>query len=1071
VKQVAGRKRIGLLLASVHSGVSRKSWKDFARVAALENASLFIFPGGRLNAGKDFENLRNHVYRLVNDGNLDGCISWSSTIRYGQSKEEFEEFHARLDPLPYVTVAFKSPGHPCVDFDAYKGMKSLVTHCIRQHGAKKIAFLRGPAFHQSARMRFEGYRDALVEAGIISTKDARKETPLPLVTDPFDWEAGYSAAEQLLRGRSLIPGKDFDTLVGSSDMMTLDATDYFARHGYHIPKDYRATGFNNSEESRVAECPLSTVQHPDAKMAEETVGILLRMLDDKTADGVDVLLDTEVIIRESCGCSGTYGFGEQKPDLPLPGDEKETLKKLAARHLKPYASVLDTVITSVIEAMLEKEPGAFFPLFEKSLSSFFGRDGEAESFFRLIDDIKIGNYGLYEKICKMEAELYRSILKVREQFSARAAFEKDRWNRILSSLKSDLLEASDRFSLIQTLAWHLPRMGIDTAAVVLYENEKSSVFLGGFYSEGTSPVREQRFPAHLIVPDSFKECLDEGIFMVQPLFIENRSLGYLVHNVSAGDGVIFEELRFSVSYGLRGVLLAEETTRVRRIAERTEQAKAEFLRILEDGLYTSVSSSDAGSMMDFVMARTDGVSLQKTVFDIEELLPGIGSFPLLSGDPARLAQCFSLVREKYPPQSNLPTSAKMTYGGLSVTFWGTPLQGTLDVAGKVEKVRQFSLLLAERIILMHGGDLTVHKDHCTIVLPWTTLTGAEPHGNTVSSRDNVLVLSGPDSLPQGFFDLPQVYDAANARPGSVAFIAWNAVAAGTGDLVKIAGLRHKSEFDGVPFLCYGMPAGAGRRAGDNVGGPASSLMDMVEVALSPLKQGNILFVGPKEYWAEKVEHFAPLDGNWGENNRPGKIRIDSMSVFNETVGEVSPLLVVFDRIDVKAAASVRRHPLTVTVPIIMVDDKIDSQADVLALSRYPRLIICHRAMIPSPDFRKRVWDLAEGGEILPQHTGVLVKKAILYFDHNAGSYISRWKLADTVNVSEDYLSRIFHREMGLPLWDYLNRLRIFLAAELLLQTDDSIQAIALQTGFQDQSYFCRIFKKMYGVPPGQFRRS
>jgi len=1071
-------------LASVHSGVSKKSWKDFARVAAMENASLFIFPGGRLNVGRNHENLRNHVYRLANDGNLDGCISWSSTIRYGQSKEEFEEFHAGLDPLPYVTVAFKSPGHPCVDFDAYKGMKALVTHCIRQHGAKKIAFLRGPDFHQSARMRFEGYRDALVEAGIINAKDARNESSSPLVTDPFDWESGYSAAEQLLRDRSLIPGRDFDTLVGSSDMMTLDATDYFAGHGYHIPKDYRATGFNNSEESRVAECPLSTVQHPDTKMAEETVGVLLRMLDGDVQHPPvpcpDILLDTEVILRDSCGCSGLNGFLERIPGLPVPpgmGGEMETLKKLAGRHLQPYSSVMDSVATPVIEALLGNESDSFFSLFEKALAGFFARDGEVESFLRLIDDIKMGDYGLSGKIRKMETALYRSIFKVREQFSARAAFEKDKWNKVLSSLKSDLLEASDRFSLVQTIAWHLPRMGIDTAAVVLYENDKTSIFVGGFCPEGTSPIREQRFPARLIAPDSFRECLGDGIFMVQPLFIENRSLGYLVHNFSSGDGVIFEELRFSVSYGLRGVLLAEETTRVRRIAERTERAKAEFLHILEDGLYTSVSSAEAGGMMDFVMARTDGVSLKKTVFDIEELLPGIGSFPLLSGDPSRLAQCFSLIREKYPAPSGLQTagySAGIGYGGLSVTFRGTPLRGMLEEeAGRVEKVRQFSLLLAERIILMHGGDLSVHKDHCTVLLPWTTLTGDEPSGNAVSSGQQVLVLSGPDSLPHGFFDLPQVYDPESVRPGSVAFIAWNAVAAGTGDLVKIAGLRNRDEFEGVPFLCYGMPAGAREADGTADGRTAASvstLMDMVEVALSPLKKGNILFVGSREYWAEKIEHFAPLEGNWGEENRPGKIRIDSMSAFNETVGEVSPLLVVMDRIDVKTAAAVRRHPLTVTVPVIMIGDRVDSQADVLALSRYPRLIICHQAVISSPDFRKRVWDLAEGGEILPQHTGVLVKKAILYFDQNAGSYISRWKLADTVNVSEDYLSRIFHREMGFPLWDYLNRLRIFLAADLLLRTDDSIQAIALQTGFQDQSYFCRIFKKMYGVPPGQFRR-
>ena len=982
MKLGTGRKKIGLLLASVHFGVSKKSWKDFARVAALENASLFIFPGGRLNAERDFENLRNHVYRLANDGNLDGCISWSSTIRYGQSRKEFEEFHAGLEPLPYVTVAFKSPGHPCVDFDSYKGMKTLVTHCIRQHGAKKIAFLRGPDFHQAARMRYEGYRDALMEAGIISVKEVKSENLSPLVTDHFDWEAGSYAAEQLLRDRSLIPGKDFDTLVGSSDMMTLDATDYFARHGYHIPGDYHAVGFNNSEESCVAECPLSTVQHPDAKMAEEAFGMLLRMLDaratDKSMSGqcADVLLDTEVIIRESCGCSGTYGFLESMPDLPEPpqGKEREIMRKLAARHLGPYSAVMDTVVAPIVDALFEEDSALFFPLFEKALAGFFGRDGDTESILRLIDDIKRGDYGLSGKIRGMEAALCRSVLKVRGQFSARRGFEKDRWNRILSSLKRDLLETGDRFSLVQTLAWHLPRMGIETAAVVLYENEMTSVFIGGFSSEGTSPVREQRFPARLLVPDSFRECLGEGVFMVQPLFIENRSLGYLVHDFSADDGVIFEELRFSVSYGLRGVLLAEETARVRRVAERTEQAKAEFLHILEDGLYTSVSSKEAGSMMDFVMARTDGVSLHKVVFDIEELIPGIGSFPLLSGDPSRLAQCFSLIKEKYPVRkagaSGNPAaagcSARMTYEGLAVTFRGTPIVGTSEgeKGGRAEKVRQFSLLLAERIILMHGGDLSVHKDRCTVVLPWTTLTGQEPHGNKVSSRDQVLVLSGPDSLPPGFFDLPQVYDAETARAGGIAFIAWNAVAAGTGDLVKIAGLRQREGFGGVPFLCYGMPAGA-READGNATGPAASLIDMVEVALSPLKKGNILFIGPKEYWTEKIDQFAPADGEHDKENRPGKIRIDSMSYFNETVSEVSPLLIVMDRIDVKAASAVRRHPLTVTAPIIMIGDKVDSQADILALSRFPRLVICHQAMLTSPDFQKRVREIIEGSEILP----------------------------------------------------------------------------------------------------------
>ena len=106
---------------------------------------------------------------------------------------------------------------------------------------------------------------------------------------------------------------------------------------------------------------------------------------------------------------------------------------------------------------------------------------------------------------------------------------------------------------------------------------------------------------------------------------------------------------------------------------------------------------------------------------------------------------------------------------------------------------------------------------------------------------------------------------------------------------------------------------------------------------------------------------------------------------------------------------------------------------------------------------------------MPPHTGALVKKAILYLNKNVSQQIVRWKLADTVHVSEDYLTRIFHKEIGLSLWEYLNRYRIYLAIKMLLETNDTIYEVAEKSGFQDQAYFCRVFKKIYGIPPGKIR--
>ena len=1078
------KEKIGLLLASIHTGISQNVWASFADTAATENTTLFIFPGGRLNARQDFEYLRNQVYLLANTENLDGCISWSSSIRYNQSTDEFEHFHTGLDPLPYVTLAFKMPGHPCVEFDSYNGMKALVTHCIERHGARNIAFLRGPDFHLSAQARYQGYCDSLKEAGL--------GVNATLITGPFDWGEGEAAAAQLFEERSLVPGRDFDTLAGSSDMMALGAVDYYARKGYHVPDNYHAVGFNNSAESRIAESPFSTVHLPYTEMSVKSFKILLgNMRRTKNRFNADVLLNSEVIIRKSCGCTDHYQPPEPMRGNPDAGRAEETLVKAIRDYLKPDPAAMNAVVMPAIHALLRGERGQFFPLFEKALVQFFGTGKDPENLLQLFDHLCSGSAApdFPENIRRLEPAIYRSMFKVRERLDIRARYEKERWNTALNSLKCDLLGTRDRFSLIQSLARHLPKIGITTAAIVLYHDEKNSVFAGGFSAEGISPVRELHFPARLLVPAGLKTQYANGVFMVQPLFIENRSLGYFVHNVPIRDGVIFEELRSSISYALKGIFLHEEAISARYMAEQAEQAKTEFTQVLENGMYdlcqgvkdrlefmeakiasggervindlqnlksfVNAKEAEAGSILDFTLARIENLSLRKTLFDPEDLLPGIGSFPLLLGDTERLAQCFSLIREHYPAEF----SAELTYGGLSVTFRGTAMRKK-SLKAQEKKGRQFGLLFAERVIRMHKGDFSTGADYCTVTLPWTTLTGQEVSGNPAGSRDHILVLSDPVSLPANFFTLPPVRDIRDSLQDRTAFIVWNAAGASPEDMVKVASLRRKNTLTGIPFLCYGMPAGSG-----GVLSSAASIMDAVEFALKSPKKGAVLFIGSYEYWSGNQQYFLPK-----KETRLKKIRIDSMADFDETVSEINPLLIVFGSLDIAGAAAVRRHPLTIMVPILMIDYRIDNKADVTALSQYSRLMICHHAVIASAEFQARIQALIKGDDILPPHTGVLVKKAVLYFGQYAETRISRWKLASSVNVSEDYLTRIFHREMGLSLWDYLNRYRIFLAAELLRQTDDTIQDIAYKTGFQDQTYFCRVFKKIYGLPPGQLRK-
>ena len=106
---------------------------------------------------------------------------------------------------------------------------------------------------------------------------------------------------------------------------------------------------------------------------------------------------------------------------------------------------------------------------------------------------------------------------------------------------------------------------------------------------------------------------------------------------------------------------------------------------------------------------------------------------------------------------------------------------------------------------------------------------------------------------------------------------------------------------------------------------------------------------------------------------------------------------------------------------------------------------------------------------LPQPTSTLVKRVLAYFHQNYQTPLARQDLARMMNVSEDYLSRIFRKEMGISPLECLNRHRIQKAKELLIHSSDSITNIAGQVGFGDSAYFSRVFRQYTGQSPKRYR--
>ena len=79
-------------------------------------------------------------------------------------------------------------------------------------------------------------------------------------------------------------------------------------------------------------------------------------------------------------------------------------------------------------------------------------------------------------------------------------------------------------------------------------------------------------------------------------------------------------------------------------------------------------------------------------------------------------------------------------------------------------------------------------------------------------------------------------------------------------------------------------------------------------------------------------------------------------------------------------------------------------------------------------------------------------------------------LGDEFNLSPSYLSKIFKDENGISIPDYINKIRINNAKELLKNTNKTVRKIAEETGFLSSSVFIRVFKKIEGITPGAYRK-
>ena len=184
------------------------------------------------------------------------------------------EYDETMD-LPYVSV------------DDLTASKNVVEHLLKM-GRRRIAFLSGPARYKYARARLRGYQEALRDAGL--EPDAHLVVQFPEIS----YELAITSTMQLLRTAN--PPDAFFT---TSDVYAASAVRAAHLVGLRIPQDVMVTGFDNIDFSSITTPSITTVSQPKLRLGLMACELLMEKIACPTIPNKGVLLETELILRES----------------------------------------------------------------------------------------------------------------------------------------------------------------------------------------------------------------------------------------------------------------------------------------------------------------------------------------------------------------------------------------------------------------------------------------------------------------------------------------------------------------------------------------------------------------------------------------------------------------------------------------------------------------------------------------------------------------------------------------------------------------------------------------------------
>ena len=202
------------------------------------------------------------------------------------------EFLERIKSIgvPTVLLAPTAPleGLDLLSMDLAAGTRQAVRY-LRELGHRRIAIVNGPLRLDSARIRFEAWKEAMEETGC---------PPDPRLVDGDEgWsaEAGHAAMCRLLERSS-----DLTAVFCANDLLAIGALSALSERSLRVPEDVSVMGFDDTELARHASPPLTTMRIHSRDMARTAARRLLERIENVHIPAVKIEFPIDLVIRKSC---------------------------------------------------------------------------------------------------------------------------------------------------------------------------------------------------------------------------------------------------------------------------------------------------------------------------------------------------------------------------------------------------------------------------------------------------------------------------------------------------------------------------------------------------------------------------------------------------------------------------------------------------------------------------------------------------------------------------------------------------------------------------------------------------